>query len=350
MMNDINKVNDLFKSRGIKALAVDFNIGLRTKKIYIKLDLGEKYSKIKSLSQDLKLHLQSSTTPDIYIDGEKGIVVIEITINTNPIRVEMKDIVDELNLNDFTIPIILGRDMAGAPSVIELASCPHLLIGGTTGSGKSILLKSIIKGIVEKENSPEINFVMVDPKGCELAEFRELSQTAAYCTTYEETIHILEQAIQLMEDRYELMSHYNVLDLSKLREIHSKSSGALDPYVVIIIDELTDLILQDKAKVFVKLLTRLTGKARAAGIHIIAATQNPKREIINGLIKANMPTTIALKTSSSIESKIIINSTGAEKLIGFGDMLLNYKGKTIRVQGAISDNMTSLPKKYIESL
>lgn len=340
-MNLSQEMNELFRSRNINAQVEQVTAGLRTNKYYIKLNLAEKVSKIRSLEEDLMLRLKAKFIPSIYI--EDGYVVVEVLHNTGSIEIALSSLLQRVEMGRFNLPLVIGSTMQGDPLVIDLtdSNSPHLLIGGTTGSGKSVLLKTIVQSLVSRYRFKDKNaanygaeLILIDPKGTELCEFQSLNQTLSYCTDYQDACFALEQAIEVMETRYKLFPTYNVQNLSELRSTVHDSDNQ---YIVIIIDELADLLLQDSKKRMRTALTRLTQKSRAAGIHLVVATQNPKRDILDGAIKANMPTKIALRTNSSIESRIIIDADGAESLVGKGDMLVNFCGSIIRAQGALAN-------------
>lgn len=337
-MNQAGEMNELFKSRHIDATVEKVEPGLRTSKYYLKLGIAEKVSKIRSLEEDLMLRLKTSSPPSISISD--GYVVLEILHNSGPIEVPFHQLLQQIDISKYNLPLAIGRTMQNAPLTIDLtdSNSPHLLIGGTTGSGKSVLLKTMVQSLITRyryRDKGTQNFgaelVLIDPKGTELREYEHLEQTLSYCTTYEDACYALEQAIEVMETRYRMFPMYEVQNLTELRKKVVESDNQ---YIVIIIDELADLLLQDEKKRMRIALTRLTQKSRAAGIHLIVATQNPKRDILDGAIKANMPTKIALRTNSSIESRIIIDTDGAEHLVGKGDMLISSSGQITRVQGA----------------
>lgn len=337
-MNLSKEVNELFSSRGIDAFVDQIVSGLRTSKYYIKLGPSERVSKIRSLEEDLMLRLKTNHLPNISISN--GFVVLEVVHNTGIVDISLSQLLQQVDISKYNLPLLIGATMEGSPLQIDLtdSNSPHILIGGTTGSGKSVLLKTIVQSLICRYPTKDkgttnfgAEFILIDPKGTELREFSELERTLAYCTSYEYACLALEQAIEVMETRYRLFPTYGVKTLTDLRRKVTESDNQ---YIVIIIDELADLLLQDQKKRMRMALTRLTQKSRAAGIHLVVATQNPKRDVIDGAIKANMPTKIALRTNSSIESRIIIDIEGAENLVGKGDMLVSSGGTIIRAQGA----------------
>lgn len=332
MQEKVELINQLFNVMKIRARVTSVCEGLRTCQYKVRLDIGEKVSKIRNLNDEISLLVQSISKPKIDLDTTSGHVVIETTTTDKPIVVPFNQLIQMVNLNSYELPLVVGVDMQGKPMVIDLAACPHVLIGGTTGAGKSVLCKTIINSLMAKFGPTDLQLGLIDPKLTELSPFKNNDYCGLYASDYDSAADLLDRAVNIMEDRYKLLSQRGYSSLQELRH-HEKGQH---PYVVIIIDELADILLQDKKEFLYIRLVRLLQKARAAGIHIIANTQRPSRDIIKGLLKANMPVQIALKTASNIDSRVILEEEGAEKLIGKGDMLVKYEGKLTRVQGALS--------------
>ena len=327
-MQDLLLLNELFKAMKVRATAEFVKEGLRTRKYYINLHLGEKISKIKAIGQEISLQIKSLSLPVFSLDTVTGHIVIETTTNDSPITIPLKNIINKIDLSNYELPLVLGCDMDSNPYVLDLAKAPHVLIGGTTGGGKSILCRTLLYSILHKQSSPSVIFGLIDPKGNQLVDFK--SKTNHHVSSYQDSVNMLQQLVEEMENRYRRMSKKGVRTIQELRMKENH------PYIVVLIDELADIILADKDKSFFTHLVKLLQKAREAGIHIIANTQRPSSDIIKGLIKSNMPVQIALKTSSQTDSRIIIGEAGAEALVGMGDMLVNAYGKIVRVQGAFS--------------
>jgi S-DNA-T family DNA segregation ATPase FtsK/SpoIIIE len=210
-------------------------------------------------------------------------------------------------------------------------SSPHMLIGGSSGSGKSELIKSIICSIPQKFNDPkDLQYVFIDPKSVELSQFKNDKLVLSYSNDYQSAVDVLTKLVMLMETRYKEMDKRKVNNMEDYRKLKRT------PYVVVVIDELADLMLNDKKKEFTIPLIRLLQKARAAGIHIIACTQRPSSDVISGLLKNNMPVRIALKVVSRHDSRTILDIDGAEHLIGMGDMLLHHNNRLTRIQGLLT--------------
>jgi len=270
------------------------------------------------------------------------------------------------------LAIALGKDIGGNAVVADLARMPHLLVAGTTGSGKSVLLNAIILSLVYKSEPRHIRLIMIDPKMLELSVFQNIPHLLApVVTDMKQAVNALAWCAGEMDRRYKLMNWLGVRNLSgfnhkvadaekhgrKLEDPFTIDSGDPQPvkslpHVVVIIDELADLMLVVGKKVE-ELITRLAGKARAAGIHLILATQRPSVDVITGLIKANIPTRIAFQVSSKVDSRTILDQSGAETLLGAGDMLYLPPGSGIpqRVHGAfVADHEVHKVAEHLKSL
>lgn len=332
MAENIKLINQLFASMSIKAQVVGEQQGLRTCRYFVKLDLGEKVSKIRNIDEEISLLIKSISKPSLYLDTKSGHVVIEATTSDEPIELHLSDLLKKIDLQQYILPLVLGSDMYGSPFVVDLADAPHIIIGGTTGAGKSVFTKTALTSLMHRYAPSELQFGLIDPKGTELTLFKNTAYSAIYASDFLTSVELLEKAVDVMEERYKLLSDKGVSALKDLPPAERLNH----PFIVIVIDELADIILQDKKDQAFTNLVRLLQKSRAAGIHIIVNTQRPSRDIIKGLLRANLPVQVALKTTSNHDSRIIIGEEGAEKLVGKGDMLVNINGKITRVQGAIS--------------
>lgn len=328
MEQELQLLNQLFAAMKVKATAEYVRDGLRTRKYYIKPALGEKISKIRAIGSEISLQIRSINEPSFSLDTSTGHVVVETTINTGPITIPLSQILQYVNLTQHELPLVLGSDMDRTIFVLDLAKAPHILIGGTTGGGKSILCRTILNSLLAKYSRGGISLGLIDPKGNQLLDFKTTNNY--HLPSYEKAKHYLGKVVQEMDKRYQVMASRGVRSFSDLH----RNEGY--PYIVILIDELADLLLVDHDKEFFISLVRLLQKSREAGIHIVANTQRPSADIVKGIIKTNMPVQIALKVASNHDSRIIIGEEGAEKLIGMGDMLVNANGKITRVQGALS--------------
>jgi S-DNA-T family DNA segregation ATPase FtsK/SpoIIIE len=281
------------------------------------------------LEENIAHLLRLTERPIISPIYERAMVAID-AINTQQSTVELKEILQTLKTSDLELPLVLGRDIYKQPFVVDLIEMPHLLVAGTTGSGKSVGLRSMIAGLLHFR--PKVELILVDPKRVEFSIFKDLPT----CSVISETSEVLRQLQQValqVEERYVDLAERG---LSNIADIKSGRS-----YVVIVIDELADLFAADKQLKTV--LLQIAQKSRAAGVHIIAATQRPSVDIVSGVIKNNFPGRIAYKVSSYEDSRTILGSSGAEKLRGRGDMLFR-KGPCIfeRIQGPHVINSTIL--------
>ncbi|MCD8175205.1 MAG: DNA translocase FtsK [Phascolarctobacterium sp.] len=299
---------------------------------------GVKVSSVTNLADDIALKLAA---PSVRIEAPipgKAAIGIEVPNSKNE-QVLFREIVDcdDIRENSSKLYIGLGKDISGTIVPIDLTKMPHLLIAGSTGSGKSVCINTIIAGILYKANPNEVKFILVDPKVVELSNYDGIPYLMVpVVTDSKKAASALRWAVSEMERRYKFFAD------SHVREINSYNEQAKEklPFIVIIIDELADLMAVAKADVEDAIL-RLAQKARAAGIHLILATQRPSVDVITGIVKANVPSRIAFAVSSQIDSRTILDMSGAEQLLGKGDMLFLPIGsnKPLRVQGAfVSDD------------
>jgi S-DNA-T family DNA segregation ATPase FtsK/SpoIIIE len=255
------------------------------------------------------------------------------------------------------LTLALGKDISGIPFYMDLRRAPHLMIAGTTGSGKSVFLHTVLASMLFKATPYELKFIMIDPKMLELSIYEDIPHLLhPVVTNPKEAAAALRWAVKEMELRYKLMSELGVRDIESYNSYIGKSDSRESdqnslPYIVIIIDELADLMMIAPAEIR-ESITRLSQMARAAGIHLIVATQRPSVDIVAGLIKANFPARISFLVSSRVDSRIILDSTGAEQLLGKGDMLFLQPGtsKLLRIQGAlISDEERESITEFLKS-
>lgn len=314
---------------------------------------GIKISKIENLADDLAMALKAKGIRIIAPIPEKGTVGIEIP-NSNPSIVTFYDVASSETFvkSDAKLPIALGKKISGEVSVIDLADMPHLLIGGSTGSGKSVGINTIITSLMYKIHPKMLKFVLIDPKKVELLQYSNIKDHFLACSpdtdativnTPADAVVILKAAVKEMEKRYDILSSVaqrNIEDYNKkVQQGRFQDDPKIKhkpmPYIVVIIDELADLMLT-AAKEVEEPITRLAQMARAVGIHLVVATQRPSVDVITGLIKANFPARISYAVSSKIDSRTILDMQGAETLLGKGDMLCLPAGvpKPIRVQNS----------------
>jgi DNA segregation ATPase FtsK/SpoIIIE, S-DNA-T family len=337
------KLERTFQSFGVKAKVTQVHLGPAVTKYEVHPDVGVKVSRIVNLSDDLALALAAK---DIRIEAPipgKSAIGIEVP-NSEVAMVSLREVLDSKQHNkpDSKLQIGLGRDITGEAVLAELNKMPHLLVAGATGSGKSVCINGIITSILMRAKPHEVKLMMIDPKMVELNVYNGVPHLLApVVTDAKKASQALKKVVSEMERRYELFSHtgtrniegYN--DYVKKQNIENEEKQPLLPYIVVIVDELADLMMVASNDVE-DAITRLAQMARAAGIHLIIATQRPSVDVITGVIKANIPSRIAFAVSSQTDSRTILDSGGAEKLLGRGDMLFMPVGasKPTRVQGA----------------
>ncbi len=329
----IEKTLDSF---GIEAKVVEVNCGPAVTQYAIEVALGTKLSKISALQSDLALALaapQGQIRIEAPIPG-RSLVGIEIP-NRSLEFVSLKQMLtsDVMTKNSSKIAVALGLDVSGNPTIADISKMPHVLIAGATGSGKSVLINAFIASILFRASPDEVKFIMVDPKRVELTGYNGIPHLITpVIVEPEKVVNALKWALKEMEGRYKLFAEVGVRNIAGYNEL---SGFQAMHYIVIIIDELADIMLLARNEVE-NTITRLAQMARATGIHLVVATQRPSVDVITGLIKANIPCRIAFNVTSMIDSKVIIDGPGAEKLLGRGDMLYIPPdvAKPKRIQGA----------------
>ena len=291
---------------------------------------GVKVSKIISLSDDIARHTSSVSARVSVIPG-KNTVGIEIP-NSKRDDVFLTEIIssDSFNKKDTKLPIALGKSISGIPITVDLTSMPHLLVAGTTGSGKSVCINSIIMSLLYKHGPDSCKFILIDPKMLELSSYEGIPNLlTSVITDAKKATSALSWTVREMESRYRLMSSEGVRNIDGYNEKHKLKM----PYIVVVVDEMSDLMLVS-GKEIEGYVQKLSAMARAAGIHIIMATQRPSVDVITGTIKANFPTRISFQVSSKIDSKTVLGEQGAEQLLGKGDMLfMSSANKIFRIHG-----------------
>jgi S-DNA-T family DNA segregation ATPase FtsK/SpoIIIE len=342
------KLEKTFQSFGVKAKVTQVHLGPAVTKYEVYPDVGVKVSKIVNLSDDLALALAAK---DIRIEAPipgKSAVGIEVP-NSEIAMVSLREVLESKSNDrpDAKLLIGLGRDISGDAVLAELNKMPHLLVAGSTGSGKSVCINGIITSILMRAKPHEVKLMMIDPKMVELNVYNGVPHLLApVVTDPKKASQALKKVVNEMERRYELFSHTGTRNIEGYNEIIRRNNREEDskqpeiPYIVVIVDELADLMMVASSDVEDS-ITRLSQMARAAGIHLIIATQRPSVDVITGVIKANIPSRIAFSVSSQTDSRTILDMGGAEKLLGRGDMLFLPVGasKPVRVQGAfLSDD------------
>lgn len=359
-------IEQTLKSFGIQAKVVAVAVGPTVLRFSLSISVGVKVSRIKNLSNDLALALASQTSSvriEAPIPGT-SYVGVEIP-NPTPNFVSAREMVTRLNKEkeNYELPLILGKDITAKTRIRDLAKIPHLLVAGATGTGKSVAINSLLTGLLMTKSPDEVKFLMIDPKmGVEMSIYNGIPHLLnPVITDPEAVINALQWAIEEMMRRYRQLKQARV---KKLTEFNKKVGYLAMPYIVVVIDEMADLMLASGAEVETK-IQRLAQMGRAVGIHLILATQKPTVNVITGLIKSNIPGRMAFAVATSIDSRVILDESGAETLLGNGDML--YKDQTtpkaLRIQGtntstedsesiiqAIKDQVEEEDLKYSEDL
>nr|WP_124057498.1 DNA translocase FtsK [Vaginisenegalia massiliensis] len=354
---NIEKLERTFESFGVKAQVVKANLGPSVTKYEIEPAIGVKVSKIVSLSDDIALALAArDVRMEAPIPG-KSLIGIEVP-NTQVSPVSFWEIVDAALESPNLLEVPLGRDISGAVSLADLSKMPHLLIAGATGSGKSVGMNVIIVSLLMKARPDEVKFLMIDPKKVELTMYDGIPHMLTpVVTNPRKAAQALNKVVQEMERRYEVFAAMGVRNADSYNEqveaYNAEEGTAYEkmPKIVVFVDELADLMMVASNEVE-NAIIRLAQMARAAGIHMIIATQRPSVDVITGIIKANVPSRLAFAVSSGTDSRTILDSNGAEKLLGRGDMLFQPMGKNkpVRVQGAyISDSEVEKITDFIKN-
>ena len=353
------KLQEVLHNFGVNVTVTNVSCGPTVTRYELQPEMGVKVSKIVGLADDIKLNL---ATPDIRIEAPipgKAAVGIEVPNKENS-TVMLRDLLqsEEFQKAKSKLSFAVGKDIAGKTVVADIARMPHLLIAGATGSGKSVCINTLIISILYKANPDEVKLIMIDPKVVELSVYNGIPHLfIPVVTDPKKAAGALNWAVQEMTNRYNTFAEYGVRNLNeynKKAEQIREAGGAEEepvkmPQIIIIVDELADLMMVAPGEVE-DAICRLAQLARAAGIHLIIATQRPSVNVITGLIKANMPSRIAFSVSSGVESRTILDMNGAEKLLGKGDMLFYPQGyqKPARLQGAfVSDDEVSAVVEFL---
>ena len=336
MRSNVRKLESTLKSFGVDITIENVVRGPAITRYEMELQPGVKLSKITSLNDDIALALGVSGVRVSAIVGKSGVIGIEVPnkiVTSVPIREVLMS--PEFKNHKSNLAFAAGKDIGGNYIVGDIAKMPHLLIAGTTGSGKSVCMNSIIVSLLYRATPEQVRVIMIDPKVVELSVYNGIPHLLIpVVTDPKKAAGALQWAVTEMERRYRLLAEFKVRDLSGYNKL-AKNKPDMEPMpqIVVIIDELADLMLV-AAKEVENSIVRIAQKARAAGIHLVIATQRPSADVITGVMKSNIPSRIAFAVASAIDSRIILDDTGAEKLVGKGDMLFAPLGQTKhRVQG-----------------
>ncbi len=337
LRNNSRRLAETLRSFGVDAKAGEVVHGPSVTRYEFVLDQGVKLSKITNLSDDIALALGASGVRIAPIPNKISVVGIEVP-NRAVTAVRIRDVIESRAFTEHpsTVAFAVGKDIGGNNIVGNIGKLPHVLIAGTTGSGKSVCTNSLIVSLLYKSTPEEVRFIMVDPKMVELAPYNGIPHLLIpVVTDPKKAAGALQWAVYEMMKRYKLFSEHGVKDLAGYNALQASDPDVKKmPSVVVVIDELADLMLV-AAKEVEESICRVAQMGRAAGMHLVIATQRPSSDVITGLMKANIPSRIAFAVASSLESRIILDTQGAEKLVGKGDMLYFPlgAGKPLRVQG-----------------
>lgn len=347
-----DKIVDTLGNYGINIDSIKATIGPTVTLYEIVPEAGVRISKIKNLEDDIALSLSALGIRIIAPIPGKGTIGIEVP-NSNPTMVSMRSVISsqKFQTSKMELPIAFGKTISNETLVVDLAKMPHMLMAGATGQGKSVGLNAIITSLLYKKHPAELKFVMVDPKKVELALYNKIERhflaklpdsEDAIITDNQKVINTLNSLCIEMDDRYDLLKDAYVRNIKeynekfKARKLSPENGHRFMPYIVLVVDEFADLIMT-AGKEVEQPIARLAQLARAVGIHLIIATQRPSVNVITGIIKANFPARVAFRVTSKVDSRTILDSGGADQLIGKGDMLYTTGNELIRIQCAFVD-------------
>ncbi len=350
--NNKNQIITTLKNYDINIQKISATIGPTVTLYEIIPAAGVRISRIKNLEDDIALSLAALGIRIIAPIPGKGTIGIEVP-NKRKTVVSMRTLIasEKFQNNSFSLPIGIGKRIDNENFIVDLASMPHLLMAGATGQGKSVGLNAILVSLLYKKHPSQLKFVLVDPKKVELSIYKKIErhflaklpgEEDAIITDTKKVVHTLNALCIEMDNRYDLLKEAGVRNIKEYnekfaaRKLNPEKGHQYLPFIVLVVDEFADLIMTAGKEVEIP-ITRLAQLARAIGIHLIIATQRPSVNIITGTIKANFPARIAFKVSSKIDSRTILDTGGAEQLIGKGDMLISYNGEVVRLQCAFVD-------------
>ncbi len=352
MKENTRRLNETLASFKIEAHIINVTRGPSVTRYEVELDKGVRLNKLTTVADDIALSLGASGVRIAAVPGKISVVGIEVP-NRAVTTVSLREVIDspEFHKAKSKSTFAVGKDIGGSCIVGNIARLPHMLIAGTTGSGKSVCMNSIIISLLYKASPEDVKLIMIDPKMVELGIYNSIPHLLIpVVTDPKKAAGSLQWAVTEMMRRYKSMSDAGVRDLESYNSIMESEEGEKLPQVVVIIDELADLMLV-AAKEVEESICRIAQMGRAAGIHLVIATQRPSADVITGLMKANIPSRIAFAVASAMESRIILDTMGAEKLVGKGDMLFSPigSGKPLRVQGCfVTDSEVEAVANYVK--
>ena len=333
------KLEDTLNTFGVVAKVIQVSVGPTITRYELQPSPGVKVSRILNLSDDIALSMAATSVRiEAPIPG-KSAIGLEIP-NKETVSVLLREIIESgvFKNSSSNITVALGKDIAGNPVAVDLSAMPHLLIAGATGSGKSVCINSIITSLLYKASPAHVKLILIDPKMVELSHYNGIPHLLApVVTDPRKATAVLNWVVQEMTSRYKEFARTGVKDIHRYNQVKQlENSQQYLPQIVVVIDELSDLMMVSPAEVE-DAICRLAQMARASGIYLVVATQRPSVDVITGIIKANIPSRISFAVSSQVDSRTILDMSGAEKLTGKGDMLYYPAGeqKPVRVQGAL---------------
>ena len=320
-LRDLENINNIFQTFNIGAHAIDYVIGPSVTQFAIVYDQGVSFKSVNSIINDLSIRLggvNARFEPIVYGKPYSGLEIPNQVMST----VGFKEVMEKLpSSEEHPLAVAFGKNIQGEIVHADLCDFPHMLVAGTTGSGKSIFIHSVIMTLIMRNNPSDLRIVLVDPKQVEMTLYRNMPHLLCpIIVEPEQAVVCLNKLVDEMENRYRAFSQSQVTNIKEYNKLMKKESKETMPYILAILDEYSDLV--DRAKDIARPVISLAQKSRACGIHLIISTQRPSTNVINGVIKGNLPTHVALMTASSVDSITIIGEGGAEKLLGKGDMLV----------------------------
>lgn len=341
---------DILDSFGVELTFEDYHVGPSVTTYEFKPKLGSKISKIKNLEDEIAMHLGVNSIRVIAPMKGKRTIGIEMPNNSSSM-VPLNKVIDKADVSDMDLPIVMGEDTMGESFTFDLAKMPHLLMAGATGQGKSVGINVMLSSLLMHKHPSELKMVLIDPKKVELSMYSNIKDhflamskdmTEPVISDMDEAVLALKALTEEMDNRYELLKSAQVRNIKEYndkfinKKINPNEGHRHMPFIVVVIDEFADLMMVSDKEVE-SLIARIAQLARAVGIHLVIATQRPSADVITGLIKANFPARMSFRVASKIDSRTILDSSGAESLLGMGDLLLKVGVDVTRIQSAFID-------------